>query len=167
MNDKKKKIITEINKYSSEAIFTSIIEYKGTKSIDMKYLRKECHENNIIIKVVKNTLATIAFKNTINEKISNDFKNQVLIIFSNNNISTPIKLINNYIKKNKGNLKIKKICLYGKLIENENIDFLINLPDRDTAIYNLISTIQAPIKNLLSLLNLPCFNLINLMKLKK
>lgn len=167
MNNKKTLVVLEIKKHSNESALAGIIEYKGTKSIDMKYLRKECYDNNIIIKVVKNTLANIAIKNTINEKLSNDLNDQILLIFSKTDISTPIKIINSYIKNNKANLKIKKLCLYGKLVEKENIDFIMNLPNKDIAIKNLMLSIQKPIKNLLNLLKIPHLNLINLMKLKK
>lgn len=169
MNIKKKQIIEEIKKYSNNSIFASIIEYKGTKSIDLKYLRQEFHKNNIIIKVVKNKLATIALKNTINEKLINNLNEQTLLIFSNeeNNIGLPIKIINKYIKANNGNFKLKKICVYGKLVDNKDINHIINIPDKNTAIYNLIKTINKPITNFATLLKLPQLNLINLLKLKK
>ncbi len=151
MNEKKKNIVKDIKDFSNNAILAGIIEYKGSKSLEMKYLRQEFYKNNITLKVVKNTLAKIALKNTINENLINDLKEQNLLIFSKKHISLPIKIINNFVKKNKYSLKIKKICLDGKLVENKNINLLLNITNKNTAIYNLIITIKKPTINLLNL----------------
>ena len=167
MNNNKNTIIKDIKKYSNEAILASVIEYKGTKSIDMKHIRQEFNKNNIIIKVAKNKLASIALKNTVNDKLIPDLNQQNLLIFSTENINLPLKLITNYIKNNKGNFKVKSICLYRNLINKEEINTIINLPNKETAMYNLIMVLKQPIKNIINLLQLPYINLVNLIKLKK
>lgn len=152
--EKKQELIKKINLLAEKSISTMIIDYSKIKSIEIKYIRKSLHEKKINVKVLKNTIAKKALTNTQNEKLCKDLIGQTLLIFSENDIVTPIKTINK-LKKKYNNIKIKSICIYSNLFSGKHINDLINLPTKKQAIANLNIKLKLPIIKLINYLKYP------------
>ena len=54
--ENKKLIVEEIKNYASEAKSIVLVDYKGISVSDDTALRKEMRNNNVVYKVIKNTL---------------------------------------------------------------------------------------------------------------
>jgi len=161
--EKKTNILKEITLLAKNSISTIIINYSNIKSLELKYFRKSLFDNKIKAKVLKNTLAKKAFQKTINEKLSKDITGQTLAIFSDNDITSPIKIVNEF--RNKYNeIKIKSICIHGTLFSEKNINELINLPNKKNAIIKLNTYIKLPILNMINYLKQPNNKLHSLIK---
>ncbi|HFL8824434.1 MAG TPA: 50S ribosomal protein L10 [Candidatus Azoamicus sp. OHIO1] len=150
---KKIDIVNDIHELSLKSISTTIVEFKKITSLEIKFLRKELFEKDIKIKVLKNTLTKRAISNTKNEILTKHINGQIFIIFSEKEINLPIKILDKFIKKN-ANFKIKAICLYGEIYLENDIKKVINTPNKETAILNLISLLNKPLTNLNTVLNL-------------
>jgi len=168
MNIKLKKkidIVNETHKLSKSSISTTLVEYKKITSLEIKYLRQELYKNKLQIKVLKNTLAKKAFTNTKNESLITNIKGQIFIVFSETELSLPLSILNKFSIKN-NNLKVKAICLYGKLFFANDINEIIKIPNKERAIFNLFSLLNLPLNNLIHTLKKPYLNLITLIKFK-
>ena len=161
---KKAKIIEDINKLANNSILTAVINYSNIKSLEIKYIRCALNKNNIITKVIKNTLAKKAFYNTTSKELNKNITGKIITIFSKNEVSTPIKILNNF-KDKYNNFKIKSICIHGKLFSEKNINELIKLPNKKQGIQKINMYIKIPIFNIIKNFKYPYIKLFILFKL--
>lgn len=156
--EKKKYIITEINNLLLNSVSTTILEYSKVTSLELKHIRKALFNKNIKAKVLKNNLIKKALTETENGKLLPYVHGQILIIFSNSEISEPLKIIKDFNSKNK-NIKIKATYLYGRIFENKDINKIIRLNSKEQELQNLIYSLKISVIRLAQILN-------NLIKIK-
>lgn len=151
--EKKINIVKQINNLSSNSISTAIVEYSKTTSLEIKHLRKALFEKKITAKVIKNTLIKKALINTNNYSLTPHVNGQILMIFSDSEISEHIKIVKDFNTKN-SNFKIKAVCIYGKVFIADDIQKIINLNSKETEIYNLMTYLKMPLIKLLHALTI-------------
>lgn len=156
--EKKTHIIKEINTLLMKSISTTIIDYSKVTSLELKQIRKALFNKNIKAKVLKNNLTKKALIETENNKLLPYITGQILIIFSDFEISEPLKIIKIFNSKNE-NLKIKATYLYGKVFETAEIHKIVNLRSKEQELQKLIYSLKTPIIRLVQILN-------NLIKIK-
>ena len=156
--EKKKNIITEINNLLLNSVSTTILEYSKVTSLELKHIRKALFNKNIKAKVLKNNLIKKALTETENGKLLPYVHGQILIIFSNSELSEPLKIIKDFNSKNK-NIKIKATYLYGRIFENKDINKIIRLNSKEQELQNLIYSLKISVIRLAQILN-------NLIKIK-
>lgn len=144
ITEKKKKSLEELISLSENFSSLILIDYSKVKSTDMKYIRKSFFDNNINIKVFKNTLAKKIFLEKENKEICEFLKGQILLIFSKNDPILPIKIVDNFSREN-DEIKIKLIYLYGNIFFEKNVNELINLPDTKKSLFNLQMFLKTPL----------------------
>jgi len=160
---KKINIVNEISILAEEAVMTILIDYSNIKSLDIKYIRRALFEKNIKLKVFKNTLAKTAFQTTIHKHLCEFLSGQTLMIFSKNDITKPIKIIDR-LKTKYNEIKIKSLSIYGKLFFEKNIKELKKLPTKEIALTQFSLYIKTPILNITNCLNSPHSKLYFLLK---
>lgn len=153
INERKAALLKEINDLSNKSLSITIVDYSKITSLELKQIRKKLFAKNFKTKVFKNKLTQKAIINTNNNTLSSYITGQILMIFSESEISEPLKIINYFTSKN-ANLKIKATCVYGKVFINENLKKITNLNSTDDQLCNLIYTIKYPIIKLSQILNL-------------
>lgn len=151
--EKKENIVNVVKKLANISILTMVIEYSKIKSLDINIIRKTLFEMNVGVKVLKNTLAKKAFKDTSNNLLNAYFKGQILLIFSYNNYVLPIKTINE-LQNQYENFKVKAVCLYGNLFINDKISELEKLPDYSTALIKFNQKIKFSILQFINCLKI-------------
>ena len=62
--DQKKQVVEDVSAVVSKAKTAIVAEYRGLTVEQMKTLRREAYENNVYVRVVKNTLLRRAVKDT-------------------------------------------------------------------------------------------------------
>lgn len=157
--EKKTHIIKEINDLITKSISTTVIDFSKVTSLELKQVRKALFNKNIKAKVLKNNLTKKALIETENNKLLPYINGQILIIFSDFEISEPLKIIKTYSSKN-DNLKIRATYVYGKIFSNIDIQKIINLNSKEQELFNLIYGLKTPIVRLAHILN-------NLLTMKK
>lgn len=156
--EKKKNIIKEINNLLINSVSTTILDYSKVTSLELKHIRKALFNKNIKAKVLKNNLIKKALNETANDKLLPYIHGQILIIFSNFEISEPLKIIKDFNSKNK-NIKVKATYLYGRIFENKDIQKIIRLNSKEQELQNLIYSLKISVIRLAQILN-------NLIKIK-
>lgn len=143
----KKAIVAEVNEAASGALSVVLADYRGVNSGDMTALRAKAREQNVYLRVVRNTLAKRAVEGTEFECVSEVLVGPTLFAFSMEDPGAGARLLKDFSKEN-DNFEIKALAVGGELLGGEQIDRLAKLPTRDEALSQLAGTIQAPITKL-------------------
>jgi large subunit ribosomal protein L10 len=148
----KKAIVAEVNEAASGALSVVLADYRGVSSEDMTTLRAKAREENVYLRVVRNTLAKRAIEGTEYECIRDVLVGPTLFAFSMEDPGAAARLLKDFAKA-KDVFEIKALAVGGELLGADQIDRLAKLPTRHEALGMLASVIQAPITKLVRTFN--------------
>ncbi len=150
-------MVTETKKQEVEALRGSFNEassavfanFSGVDVAGMTALRKELRVSNSKLKVVKNTLARIAAKETPFECADDMFKGPISVAFGfGDDISAPAKVLIDFAKEN-ANLEIIGGAIEGSLLDVNGVKELSKMPPKPVVQSMLLGLLQAPARNFL------------------
>jgi large subunit ribosomal protein L10 len=147
----KKAVVAEVSKQLQGAQAAMIAEYRGLTVAQMTKLRRQAHEQNVYVRVVKNTLARRATEGTSYECLKDAMVGPLAYAISSDPVAVA-KLLSEFAKDN-DKLKIKAAAMAGKLMTVEQVKALAMLPGREQLLAMLLGTMQAPIANFVRTLN--------------
>ncbi len=124
---------------ASKAI--AVCDYKGLKVKELEALRVEIRAQNAKVQVIKNTLASIALKNSNIEGL--ELKENNIFIWSDDQISLS-KVICRFSNSVGGKLVVKSGYFEGVLVDAKHIEAVSKLPSREELIGMLLSVWTAP-----------------------
>lgn len=148
-------------KNSEGFLFT---EYQGLKVEELNELRKNLRGVNSKYCVTKNTLMSIALRNTGIEIPLDQIKGPVGLVFVNNKEDpvNPVKKVIEFSKEHE-KLKIKSGYLFGKFFQLKEVIELSKLPSKDVMISQFIGLLKGQIFNLVSVLKCNLYNLVSVL----
>ncbi len=156
----KETLVKEYNEVFSSAKTGVLVDYKGTTVEELTNLRKSLYEKNSRFRVVKNSLAKLAAEGTPFESLSEHFTQTRALVFSDEDVAAPAKIISKAAKDNK---KIKLIAGVlvsgekGELLDADSVVELGDLPSREELLVQLLYLMNAPATNCVRVLNeIPC-----------
>jgi large subunit ribosomal protein L10 len=150
--DQKKAVVAEVAEVAANAHSAIAAEYIGLSVEDMTNLRVQARENNVYLRVVKNTLARRAFEGTDYECMSEAMVGPLVLAFSQEDPGAAARVISDFSKEH-DKLVVKLVSIGGKLLEAGDIKRLADMPTKDQAISMLMSVMNAPIEKLARTLN--------------
>lgn len=150
--EEKKAIVAEVNETAKNALSLVIADARGVNVGDINALRKLARENNVQLRVVKNTLAKRAFADTEYECVAEVLAGPSLFGFSMEDPGACARLFKDFAKGN-DRLEIKALAVGGQMMGAEKIDVLAKLPTREQALGTLAATLIAPVTKLVRTLN--------------
>ncbi|MCX5781253.1 MAG: 50S ribosomal protein L10 [Elusimicrobia bacterium] len=148
--------LTEKIKKNNGMVLT---QYQGLTVAEISELRSQLRNLKCEYTVVKNTLSKIATKNAGLEKFSEYFDGPTAIAIENGDIVAPAKVIVNFAKRH-NKLKIKAGVLEKKIISENEIRALAELPSKEVLLSILLGTMKAPITNFVNVLQANIRNLV-------
>ena len=148
----KKAIVAEVNEAASGALSVVLADYRGITSGDMTSLRKQAREQNVYLRVIRNTLAKRAVEGTDYECVRDVLVGPTIFAFSMEDPGAAARLLKDFAKE-KDKFQIKALAVGGELLGADQIDRLAKLPTREQALSMLVGTIQAPITKLVRTFN--------------
>jgi large subunit ribosomal protein L10 len=148
----KKAIVADVNETASNAVSLVIADARGVNVVDMTELRKQARENNVDLRIVKNSLAKRAFEGTEFECIEGALAGPSLFGFSMDDPGAAARLFKDFAKTNE-KFEVKALSISGQLLEKEQLDVLANLPTLEQALGQLVSVMIAPVTKLVRTLN--------------
>jgi len=148
----KKAIVAEVNETASKSLSAVMADYRGVSVVDMTSLRDRARGEGVEVRVVRNTLAKLAFEGTELECMKDVLLGPNIMAFSTEDPGAGARVFKEFAKEN-DSFEIKALCVGGKLLEASQIDVLAKLPTRDQAISMLMSVMLAPITKLTQTLN--------------
>ena len=149
--DQKKQVVKDVSAVISNASTAIVAEYKGMTVEQMKVLRREAHDNEVSIRVVKNTLLRRVVKDTDFSCLEEYLVGPLAFATSEDPVAVA-KVLHKYAKEYDA-LEIKAGSMLGTLLSDSEIKALAQLPSRDELLAKLMGTMQAPITKVAQTLN--------------
>ncbi|MCF6338572.1 MAG: 50S ribosomal protein L10 [Gammaproteobacteria bacterium] len=150
--DQKKAVVAEVAEVAANAHSAIAAEYIGLTVDDMTALRVKAREENVYLRVVKNTLARRAFEGTDFECMSDAMVGPLVLAFSQEDPGAAARVISGFAKEN-DKLVVKLVSISGQLLDAGDIKRLASMPTKDQAISMLMSVMNAPVEKLARTLN--------------
>ena len=145
-------IVDQVGTTASNALSLVIADARGVNVTHMTILREKAREQNIEIRVVRNTLAKLAFKGTDFECVSEVLTGPSLFGFSMEDPGAAARLFKEFAKDN-DKFEVKALSISGQLLDNGKIDVLAKLPTLEQALGQLACVTLAPITKLVRTFN--------------
>ena len=149
--DQKKQVVEDVSAVVGNSQAAIIAEYRGMTVEEMKTLRREAHDNNVYLKVVKNTLLRRAVQDTDFACLDEHLVGPLAFAASEDPVAVA-KVLNKYAKEYDA-FEIKAGSMSGSLLSEGDIKALAQLPSREELLAKLMGTMQAPIAKFVQTLN--------------
>jgi len=147
---------------SSQASF--LVIYRGLSVEEMQQLRSELRAKGGFLKVAKARLMKRAVDGESGiDGLSEFFKDQVGLVFANDEVAGVAKVLADFSKENKA-LDLVAGYFDSRIIAKEKIAQIASLPPREVLLAQLCGTLQAPISGLARALNVMILKLLFALK---
>lgn len=152
----KEALVAEFKEIFSSAVAGILVDYKGLTVEDLTNLRKTLYEKNSRMRVLKNTLAKIAVKDTPFEPLGEYFESTRALVYSTDDPAAPAKIISKESDKNDKLDLISGLLVSGdrsELLDKQGVKNLGNLPSQEELLVKLLFLMNAPSTNFVRTLN--------------
>ena len=148
----KKAIVAEVNETATNALSLVIADSRGVTVDDMTALRQSARDNQVTLRVVRNTLAKRALEGTEYECVKDSLAGPSLFGFSMEDPGAAARLFKDFAKENEV-FEVKALAVSGQIMGADQLDVLAKLPTRDQALSMLMSVMKAPVTKLVQSMN--------------
>jgi large subunit ribosomal protein L10 len=129
-----------------------LLDYKGINVPQVTELRRELRKANAGYRVVKNTLARRALKDTAFEELTVHFQGTTAVAFTDADPVALAKTLTAFMK-NAPTLQIKAAVVQGQAIKPAEVTDLANMPGKPELYARLLAVLQGPATNLVRVLS--------------
>lgn len=148
----KGQVAAELHEKLKDFKIAVLAGYSGIDVAKMTALRVALRKANVELRVVKNTLLSIASQETDLNALEEYFRGPLAVAIARDDEIEAAKALVNFAKKNE-NLKIKAAVMGGKALSPEQLLLLAELPGREILLGKLLSVmvgVQTSLVNVLS-----------------
>jgi large subunit ribosomal protein L10 len=149
--EEKKAVVEEIAAQVALAKGIVLAEYRGLEVGNMTELRRKARGSGVYLRVLKNTLARRAVKDTPFAKLADQMVGPLVYGISSDPVATA-KVMNEFAKGN-DKFVIRAGAMPNAVISPKEVAALASLPSRDELLAKLLGTMQAPIAQFVRTLN--------------
>jgi len=140
----KEAIVSELSTAFAQQGAVIVCDYKGMTVEALEGVRRLAKENDVVVRVVKNTLASIALKNANCDEM--ELVENNIFIWGEDQIAT-CKVADKSSEANKDNFSIKSGVIESKIADLATIEAMAKLPGRDELLGMLLNVWNAPVQN--------------------
>lgn len=149
----KTQAIQDLNQNMASAASAVVLHYRGMTVAEITTLRRNARKEGVTLKVMKNTLARLAVKDTKFDGLKAYLKGPTALAYSNDEIAAA-KTIVNFAKKN------EKLVVIGgivgeNLLDEAGVKSLASLPSLNESRAQLLGLLMAPASRIASILQAP------------
>jgi|YNPNPStandDraft_1061719.scaffolds.fasta_scaffold66213_2 large subunit ribosomal protein L10 len=165
----KAEVIRELNEKFKKAAGVIVLDFKGIKSGDLIEIRKKFRLSGIEYRVVKNTLAKIALKDTGIERISDLLVNNNGLAITYDDVVSMAKTVLATVKdKDRDKMTVKGgMIAGGDLLDAKGIKMLSEMPGKDEVRAMFLSLLTQVPRQLLYVMNAAQRDLLNVLNARK
>jgi large subunit ribosomal protein L10 len=149
--EEKKAVVEEVAAQVAGAKAIVLAEYRGLEVGNMTELRREARRSGVYLRVLKNTLARRAVKDTPFANLADQMVGPLVYGISSDPVATA-KVMNAFAKGH-DKLVIKAGAMPNAVISAKEVAALASLPSREELLAMLMGTMQAPIAQFVRTLN--------------
>jgi large subunit ribosomal protein L10 len=147
----KEVVVAEVAAKVASAKAIVLAEYRGLEVGSMTELRRKARRSGVYLRVLKNTLARRAVKDTPFERLTDEMKGPLLYGFSSDPVATA-KVMSEFAKGHE-KLVIRAGAMPNAVISAKEVTALASMPSREELLGKLLGTLQAPITQFVRTLN--------------
>ena len=163
-NEQQVELLTEKLGRAKAAILT---DYRGLTVAQMQDLRGKLRSQQVEFRVVKDTLARRAAVAAGHEGLQGSLVGPTAIAFGYDDISTPPRLLGEWIRSTRLPLEITGGLVEGRVLDPARVREVADLPRKEVLIAQLLGTLQSPIAQLVGTIQAPVQQLIGLLEAYK
>ena len=141
----KQEIVSQVSEAANNALAAVLAEYRGLTVGELTELRAKAREKGVYLRVVRNTLAKRAFKDTDFDCLSEALTGPVMIALAKEEPGSAARLMRDF-GKDHDKLNVTALAMGGKLMEASQLETMAKLPTYDEAIATLMAVMKAPIE---------------------
>jgi large subunit ribosomal protein L10 len=148
----KEQVAAELHEKLKDFKLAVLTGFSGMDVAKMTALRVVLRKSNAELRVVKNSLLTIASRDTEFGVLEDQFRGPLAVAIARGDVVETTKALVDFAKKN-ANLEIKAAVMGGKPLSREQLATLAELPSREVLIGKLLSVMvgaQTSLVNVLS-----------------
>ena len=154
----KEPIVENVKRIARDYSHIIVVHNKGLTPADSDNVRNALRSNKSGIRVVKNSLAERAFKDTKHERMATMFNGPTAIMYANDIVSLA-KSAAEFAKKYDAKLVIIGGSMEGEVIDASAVKKLATLPSLEVLHGKLVGLISAPAQRLVGVLSAPASQL--------
>lgn len=148
--EEKAKIISQLQDEFSGDMAIVVADFKGLTTKKLEALRDAARAADVKVQIIKNTLASIALKNSNKDGIA--LKDTNIFIWSGDALSVS-KVAAKFAEANAEFFKLKAAHIDGEVVDATKVVALSKLPSKDELIAMLLQVWNAPLQNFVIGLN--------------
>jgi large subunit ribosomal protein L10 len=135
-----------------EAVDSFILfNFNKLRAQDSYELRRSLYQQDIKVRVVKNTLAGIAFSEYYPEEIREFLKGPTAVAYGGDNVVSVAKALVDWNKKAK-NIEIKGGYLPGQVLQEKDVVELSKTPPREVLLAMLAGAFEGPLQQIATIM---------------
>jgi large subunit ribosomal protein L10 len=142
----KQQAVVEVTEKLQSSSCTIVADYRGLTVAQVTELRKTLRQSGIEFKVIKNSITRRATENAALTDLDAHLTGPTAIIFSKDDIIAPAKIVAEFAKST-NKLEVKAGVVEGRVVGQDQIKALAELPSREGLLSMLLSVLQAPVRN--------------------
>ena len=147
----KQAVVQEVAAQVATAKAIVLAEYRGLEVGSMTELRRRARRSGVYLRVLKNTLARRAVKDTPFAKLAESMTGPLVYGISSDPVATA-KVMNEFAKGNE-KFVIRAGAMPNAVISAREVAALASMPSREELVARLMGTMQAPIAQFVRTLN--------------
>lgn len=150
----KKKIVEEIKQKLSDSQSVVAVDYRGLNVSEITELRANLRAAQVEMKVYKNTLVKIAADNAGIEGLDDYLQGPNAWVFCIEDAVSGPKILKDFAKQHKA-LEMKAGIIENKVIDENGVKALADLPSREELLAQVVGTFQSPLVGMANVLQGP------------
>ncbi len=140
-----------------------IVNYSNLSGARFNDFRKKLKEVGVTVQVVRNTMAKRAFREENYEELVNKLEGPTALVYGNADSVEISKILVKFAKESEG-FVVRGGLLEKKILNEEDVQRLSDLPSKDILLAMLLGTIQSPLTRLAGALNAKTRELLSILK---
>jgi len=149
--EEKQAVVQEVSAQVATAQAIVLAEYRGLEVGNMTELRRHARRSGVYLRVLKNTLARRAVKDTPFAKLADQMVGPLVYGISSDPVATA-KVMNEFARGN-DKFVIKAGAMPNAVISAKEVAALASMPSREELLAKLMGTMQAPVAQFVRTLN--------------
>jgi len=159
----KQETVAQLKHELDQATVAVVADYRGLTVAELTQLRRELYKEKAKFMVGKNTLTKHAVKDGSMKVIGEFLKGPTALLIGRADQVTPVKILTEFLKKNKKENEIRGGYLDGKLLSAAEVDQLSKLPSIDELRGKLVGAINSPLSGIVAAVSSPQRGLVNVL----
>ncbi|MGE0599859.1 MAG: 50S ribosomal protein L10 [Dehalococcoidia bacterium] len=149
---RKVEMLAEIKDRMERASIAISADYRGLSVAQITELRRALRPAGAEVKVVKNTLASMAAKEAGRDNMADIVQGPTALAIGFDDPIAPVKALTEHLRAKRLNIEIHGGWLEGKVLTRAEVESLATMPSKDQMIADVVAKLQGPLYNFSGLL---------------